>query len=125
MYMNNDQDAFSLNGTYDSEKDEGMKTTSYSGSLTYTFQGKLDLSMGYNIAFSEMEEGDDYTDLKGKSYGIGWNYHIKNRLPFNILIGGAYETGTIKSDYFDDLDVDISMDGSTFFGGAYKTVITK
>ena len=133
MYIDNGNSAMSITGMISPyEKNSTTRTINYSNAFTYTFQGKIDLTVSYNrtttILETETNPGGIYYNRNfnsnGRVYGFGMSYHVKNQLPINLFFGGKYETGYRSSDFFDDLSIDLYFEGiptPPFFSLVYSS----
>ena len=106
MYLEKEQDAFSISGDYSSESKKEYYESDFIGEITYTFAEKIDLLYGWTSNKVDFKEGYFY-DITSDGMLVGGRYYLRD-LPFDFGITGKYSFGGTNSDQLDNLGINTS-----------------
>ena len=123
MYVDDLNNYIIVEGDYETESEgDGTTSTIYLGG-SYVFQGKFELGVDYLIG-SYKDDSDSYYDYDMSGFAFDLGYHIKNpAYPANIALVGAYMTISMDADYLDELEWNVSGNGTGIGAELYKSVI--
>ena len=123
MYVDDLNNYMIATGRYETDDESGGTSTTILIGGSYIFQGNFEVGVEYLFgSFKDDIDSDSDYNMSGAAFDMG--YHIKNpSYPVNIAFEGAYMTMSMDADFLDELEWELTGNGTGTSVEFYKTVV--